>query len=104
VQFITDKNVIKQHRTLCACTHTGPRHLKIIGKKEKRGEEPIQVVLHIFMEMSHGNSLYNYLKQTKMSFYFSSTKLENRRVEQVLPVGGVVPVGGGRMWEKCVGG
>jgi hypothetical protein len=35
------------------------------------------------MEMSQINSLYSYLKQTKMSFFFF-TKLENRRVEQVL--------------------
>jgi hypothetical protein len=35
------------------------------------------------MEMSQGNSLYSYLKQTKMSFFFL-TKSENKRVEQVL--------------------
>jgi hypothetical protein len=35
------------------------------------------------MELSQGNSLGSYLKQTKISF-FSYTKLENRRVEQVL--------------------
>jgi hypothetical protein len=33
--------------------------------------------------MSQGNFLCSYLKQTKMSF-FSCTKLENRRAEQVL--------------------
>jgi hypothetical protein len=37
------------------------------------------------MEMSHGNSLCSYLKQTKTSFFFSFTQSENRRVEQVLP-------------------
>jgi hypothetical protein len=36
------------------------------------------------MEMSQGNSLCSYLKQTKTSFFFSFTKLENRRTEQVL--------------------
>jgi hypothetical protein len=35
------------------------------------------------MEMSQGNSLCSYLKQTKIEFFF--TKSENRRVEQVLP-------------------
>jgi hypothetical protein len=54
------------------------------------------------MEMSQGNSLCNYLKETKMSF-FSFTKLENRRVEQVL-LGGLAPVGGGKRWGKGVGG
>jgi hypothetical protein len=29
-----------------------------IGRKEKnRGDEPIQVVIHLYMEMSQGNSL-----------------------------------------------
>jgi hypothetical protein len=45
------------------------------------------------MEMSQGNSLYSYLKQTKMSLYF--TKSENRRAEQILS-GELVPVRGGR--------
>jgi hypothetical protein len=61
------------------------------------------------MEIPQGNSLcsYLYLKLPKMlcfSFYlFSSTKSENRRVEQVLPGGeevgtsGVVGKGGRRM-------
>jgi hypothetical protein len=54
------------------------------------------------MGIAEGNSLcsYLYLKQAKMSF-FSSTKLENRRAEQVLPWRGVViPVGWGRWWIK----
>jgi hypothetical protein len=38
-----------------------------ISKKEKnRGDKPIWVIIHIHMEMSQGNSLYSYLKQTKM--------------------------------------
>jgi hypothetical protein len=35
------------------------------------------------MEMSQGNSLCSYLKQTKKIFFFF-TKTENRRTEQVL--------------------
>jgi hypothetical protein len=35
--------------------------------------------------MSQGNSLCSYIKQTKTSFLFPFTKLENRRVEQVSP-------------------
>jgi hypothetical protein len=36
------------------------------------------------MDMSQGNTLGSYLKETKMSF-FSFTKFKNRRAEQVLP-------------------
>jgi hypothetical protein len=53
------------------------------------------------MEMPQGNSLYSYVKQAKMSF-FSFTKLENRREEQVLPRG-LVTGGGVRRWGKGVG-
>jgi hypothetical protein len=51
------------------------------GRKEKnRGDEPIQVIIHIYMEMSQGNSLCIYLKQTKMSFFFflQNWKRQNR--------------------------
>jgi hypothetical protein len=54
------------------------------------------------MAISQGNSLYSYLKQTKMSF-FSFTMSENKRAEQVLSVG-LVTVGRERMWGKAVGG
>jgi hypothetical protein len=55
------------------------------------------------MKMLQGNTLCSYLKQTKVSLFFC-TKLENKRVEQVLS-GGLVPVvGGERMWEKGIGG
>jgi hypothetical protein len=53
-------------------------------KKKNRGDEPIGMIIHILMEISQGNSLCTYHKQTKMSFSFSFTKWENRRVEQVL--------------------
>jgi hypothetical protein len=53
------------------------------------------------MEMSQGNSLYSYLKQTKI--FFSFIKLENRSMEQDCQ-GTLVPVGGRRMWGKGVGG
>jgi hypothetical protein len=72
--------------------------------KKIRGDEPVEVIIHIYMyifpyiymEISQGNSWYSYLylKEAKMSvfsFYlfsfFSSTKSENRRAEQVLPQG-----------------
>jgi hypothetical protein len=38
--------------------------------------------------------MYSYLKQTKMSFFF--TKTQNRRAEQVLS-GGLIPEEGERM-------
>jgi hypothetical protein len=56
------------------------------GKKNKnRGNEPVQVIVHIYIEMSQGNSQCSYLKQTKMSFFL----LQNQRIQclcyQVLP-------------------
>jgi hypothetical protein len=62
------------------------------------------------MEISQGNFLYSYLylRQTKMSYFsfylFSSVKLENRRVEHVLPRRRVVPSGRGDVVEKGVRG
>jgi hypothetical protein len=64
-----------------------------IGRKEENGDEAIQVIIHIHTEMSQGNSLYSYLKQTKFLF-FSET--ENRKAKPVLS-GGLVPVGGVRI-------
>jgi hypothetical protein len=46
------------------------------------------------MEVLQGDSLCSYLKQTKMTF-FSFTKLENSRVEQILLEG----VGTSGRWE-----
>jgi hypothetical protein len=33
-----------------------------IRKEKNRGDEPFWVILHIYMEMSQGNSLHSYLK------------------------------------------
>jgi hypothetical protein len=54
--------------------------------KKNRGDEPIVIIIHTYMEISQGNSLCSFLyhKQAKMSFLFSSTKSENRRTEQIL--------------------
>jgi hypothetical protein len=47
------------------------------GRKEKnRGDEPIWVIIHLYMEMSQGDTLYSYLKKTKMSF------LQKQRMEK----------------------
>jgi hypothetical protein len=55
--------------------------------KKNRRDEPIGVLMPIYIELSQGNSLcsYLYLRQAKMSFFFLfySTNSENRRVEQV---------------------
>jgi hypothetical protein len=53
------------------------------------------------MEMSQGNTLYSYLTQTKMSFFFF-TETENRKAKQVLSEG-LVPVGGGEDTGKSAG-
>jgi hypothetical protein len=45
--------------------------------------------------MSQGNSLFSYVKQAKMSFFFPFSKSENRRAEQVLSRGGVGTSGRG---------
>jgi hypothetical protein len=37
--------------------------------KKNRGDKTIQVIIHIYMEMSQGNSLCSYLKPAKMSFF-----------------------------------
>jgi hypothetical protein len=55
------------------------------------------------MEMSQGYYLYSLLKKQKCHFFFSFTKSENRSADQVLP-GGMVTVGTGRRWRKCMGG
>jgi hypothetical protein len=41
-----------------------------LRKKKNRVDEPIWVTLRIYVEVSQGNSLCSYLKQTKMSFFF----------------------------------
>jgi hypothetical protein len=69
-----------------------------LGVMKKSGrDEPIWVIIHKCMETTQGISLYNYLclKLAKchvflIIFYvFSSTKLENKKAEQVLMGGGV---------------
>jgi hypothetical protein len=57
-----------------------------VRKERNRGDEPIWVIIHIYMEISQGNSLCAYLLQTKMSF-FSFTKSEDRSAEHILPGG-----------------
>jgi hypothetical protein len=81
--------------------------------KRTRGDEPIGAVIHICKEISQGNSLcsYIYLKLANhhvflfIFYLFSSTKSENKRVEQVPPeVGGFGTSGRGVMAGEGVGG
>jgi hypothetical protein len=81
------------------------------GRVKRTGrDEPIGFVIHICMERAQGISLCSYLclKLAKMSFFsmfyiFSSTKLDSRREEQVLPR--VVGTNGrGEVVGKGVGG
>jgi hypothetical protein len=37
-------------------------------RKKNREDEPIQVIIHMYMEMSHGNSLYSNLNKTVIFF------------------------------------
>jgi hypothetical protein len=46
--------------------------------KKYRGDEPVSVIIHTYMEMSQRNSLFSYLKQVKISF-FSFFLLQNQR-------------------------
>jgi hypothetical protein len=59
--------------------------------KKNRRDEPVGVIVHINMEIAQEISLCSYLypKQAKLSLFFlcSSSKLEDRRAEHVLPGG-----------------
>jgi hypothetical protein len=59
--------------------------------KKIRGDKPIGVIIHIYIEIPQGNSLcsYLYLKQAKVSCFsfYPSKEMENRKAEQVLPSG-----------------
>jgi hypothetical protein len=55
------------------------------------------------MQMSQGNSLCNYLNQTKCLFFFYKIN-EQESVTGPAWVVGVVPMGGGKRLGKCVGG
>jgi hypothetical protein len=64
--------------------------------KRSGRDEPMWIVIYKCMEATLGISLYSYLylKVAKcivfviISYVFSSTKLENKRVEQILPGSG----------------
>jgi hypothetical protein len=56
--------------------------------KKNRGDEPIGVIIHIYMELSQRNSLcgYFYLKQAKIPFFlFFFYKIREQEGGTVLP-------------------
>jgi hypothetical protein len=70
-----------------------------------RGDKPIGVIVHIYIEVSQGNSLcrYLYLKQTKMScFPFNLLSFAFYKVGE--QEGGTGPGWQGRGWHQWEGG
>jgi hypothetical protein len=69
-----------------------------------RNCKKIQVIIHLFMEMSQWNNLYSYLKQTKMSFFFFQKQRAGKQNRCCLGAGWLVALGEGRIQGKgCEG-
>jgi hypothetical protein len=60
----------------------------------KNRTEPIGVIMHLYMEMSQGNSLCNYLKPAKMSIFFFYKIREREGATGPAQGGRLVQVGG----------
>jgi hypothetical protein len=80
--------------------------------KKTEGNKPVEVIIHIYMEIAQENALCSYLsKQVKISYFsfydfsFFSYKIgeQESRTRPALQ-GGVAPVGGEKCWGKGVGG
>jgi hypothetical protein len=54
---------------------------RCIGRKKNRGEEPIGDIIHVYMEMSQGNSLCSCLKEAQKISFFFFFLLQNWRTE-----------------------
>jgi hypothetical protein len=65
--------------------------------KKNRGDEPIWVIIHIYMEISQGNSLcsYLYLKQAKNVIFFLLQNWRTRGQNKSCP-----RIGGWYQWER----
>jgi hypothetical protein len=59
----------------------------IIRKEKNRGDEPIWVIIHIYMEMYQLYTLYSDPKQTKMSFFFYKNKEQEGKTGSAWGVG-----------------
>jgi hypothetical protein len=66
---------------------------------KKNRDEPIQDIIHMYMEMSQGHSLCSYYKQAKMSFFShdACAKSENTECNKLC-------LGGWYQWEGRGGG
>jgi hypothetical protein len=75
-------------------------HKKGINVERRKIElmNQFRVIIHMYMEMSQGNSMYSYLKQTKMLFFF----FYKIREGGVIPVLGEEGVGKGCRKESMV--
>jgi hypothetical protein len=78
--------------------------------KKIRGDNPIGIIIHMYMERSQGNSCVAPFISNKQKCHFilflvlfSSMKLENRRAEQVLQGRGMGARGVGREEGKGEG-
>jgi hypothetical protein len=52
--------------------------IRELRKEKNRGNEPIWVIKHAYMEVSQGNSLYHYLKQTMPFFFYKNRERESK--------------------------
>jgi hypothetical protein len=74
------------------------------GRKEKnRGDEPILVIIHVYMEISQGNTLYRD-KNFPSSSLSLSLSLSFNKKQRTGPDWELAPVGGGRIQGKGAGG
>jgi hypothetical protein len=73
---------------------------------KKNKDEPNWAIMHIYMKVPEEKSPCSYLKQAKMSFFFSSYEIgeQEGRTGPAWKGGGLLPVGVGRMWGKGVEG
>jgi hypothetical protein len=79
--------------------------------KKIRGDKPIGVIIHVYVEIPQGNSLcsYLYLKQAKMSchsfslfsFFFHKIGQQEGKTSPAQG-GGLAPVEAGSCWRKGV--
>jgi hypothetical protein len=69
-------------------------------QKVKNRDEPIWVI-HTYVEMSQGNSLYSCFKQTKKLFFLLQNKKTGGQNQSCLGFG---TSGRGKRWGKSVGG
>jgi hypothetical protein len=55
-----------------------------VVKEKNRGDKPIQVIIHIYKEVSKCNTVGNYLEQQKCLFFFN---IREQKAKQILSGG-----------------